>query len=924
MKRRTFALLMVFLMIAGLLSPLQAKAASAPKFKGKLQNFVWNEGNTGVYNVKVEDASASDLYWYVEDKSGVVHDLNTQEGRDWLLNFGCGESCGPVPGAQRFVISSMPKAIDGFKLYCVASTPAGTTYCSCTLSVDSTLKTGPNQKWVDDPAAFFPALRDIELLDIDPADELSVTVGENVWNASNENVKYTWMFASNPDDISTGNAAKFSTLNAGNGIQKLVYDRSGSNPDNPFKFDSSSTIFYLACKIEETTELNGKKETNTSYTSILPYRITWGNPPGYNWMYFNTEPTKKNYKVGDTVDLAGLNMQMCCDHCEGPTTDTTGFKALPSKIESVNTSKVFVISDGGIVNGYKEMSGYHRVAGYDITVAAPTPTPVPTVKFTGKLQNFVWKTGSKATYNVSVENASASDLYWYVTDKDGVIHDVNTNEGLTWLRSLGCGDSSGPVSGKKRFVIEKMTIAMDGLKLYCVASNKIGTDYCACTFRTETWVEANPNQQWVDDPGSFIVPNVIIDYHKNMEKDPDGNIQEVLSAGDHIWSATDSSIIYRWFYAKNTDDIYMITATGLEDINNDPGSQTIYFDWLCNVPGDTFYMEDWGCRYLCCLVQEPVGTNSSGNTIYNYNYTSIVPVLYYAQHNNGLSTFRTMYFNTEPSKKTYQIGEKVDLSGFNMEVISDRNSHESTKKSEFVTLPSVIESASTKKVFVISHYDTARYADELETADNFGMITGYSITVKEPTPTPTEVPVNTPSPVEEATPTPTAVPTGTPDPTETPTPTKEPVKEPTAAPTTAPEPTSAETPTEAATPTPAGGDSEPTTAPAEPTKTETPTNTPAPTNSANNKDKKDSSSKKGGISVPIIVGLVVLIALLSAGTGILSTIIFMKRKNGIPLSTDKKVKPVEDEVLPIEDLDDFQVDLDDDPEFGGKNKGKKA
>ncbi len=918
MKKRTIALMLVVLMLAGMLSPLKAKAAEAPKFTGKLQNFVWNKGNTAVYNVKVDNASASDLHWYIEDSSEMIVDMNTPEGVEWLSNIGCGEACGPVPGEKRFVIDSIPMALNGFKLYCVASTAAGTAYCCCTLLVeDGPGICGPNEKWVNDPASFIPSEIIINCAKNAAGKKETISAGASIWSETDENVTYTWGYAENADDIDTGVISPLASFNQGNGWQTLRFDWDGSDPTDALSM-TGWDIRFMACRVEEIRVVDGKTLHNTSCSSIVPvlyYKDAGTVLDVYSSMEFATEPTKTKYVVGEKVDLAGFEMNMHKDATSHKSSDASEFKTLPSRVDSKSTSKIFVICPEP-EKGSKQ--GYGLIAGYNITVATPTPTPttIPEPRFTGKLQNFVWVTNSKAVYNVSVDNASASELYWYVEDDKGVIHDLNTKEGCEWFRSLGCGNSSGPVAGKKQFVIEKMVVAIDRFKLYCVASNKNGTDYCACILRTEPWVEANPNQKWVDNPADFIPAKLVIDYHENMSTDP--LKQETLSAGEHIWESTADGVIYRWFYVKNTDDIFTGDGSGLEDFNTDPGSQTIWFDWTCNNPSDPFYMEFWDYRFMACLVQEPVGTKTDGSTIYNYNHTSVVPVLYYCYHNNGLAVFDTMYFNSEPNKKTYKIGEFVDLEGFNMEFISDRISYNTSDGTQFISLPSKIESSSTKKVFLIN-----TTADSTGKATGYSLVAGYDITVKsdDPTPTPTEEPTPTPTAEPEATP--TSTPTATNTPTPEPTKAEDPIDTP--VPTTDPNPTQAET-------TP-----EPTETPHEPTKAET---TPNPTQPSGGNNDGKGTKKAETTKTSIIVILVILIALLSAGTGILSTIIFMKRKNmlaagekkdetdeeagdntGKSADSEKGDAPADD--LPIEDLDDFRVDLDDDIETEINSETKK-
>ncbi len=519
--------------------------------------------------------------------------------------------------------------------------------------------------------------------------------------------------------------------------------------------------------------------------------------------------------------------------------------------------------------------------------------------FKSQISNFVWMEGTDATYVIEAQGAVSDSVLvydWFIV-YDGNIYDTQDASSCSALPMV-YEASSGT------FIIKSIESAMDGAEIFCIVRDtKYGTHVQSDMGLISVYGSSVPPSEWVTSTNAWTTH-----YQVDSSSNYTYGISWNIASTEFVSSQSTYNYKYRWYQldagesACNNNNAaitrYGCANTLVSDESTDPTFYATY-------PGSA------GRTYYVCQVSYE-NNGSSG-----YSTSPVIEIdwdTYYEEPDCFIVGLR-------PEKTTYTANAGDSINDIGMKFAFETS----------MGYPTVFPLSASR--FVFKDQSTGNNITKFENAGTYtiypkyGSVDSAEITVmvastatNTPTPTATNTPTptatNTPTPEPTATNTPTPEPTATstPTPTATPVPTATSTPVPTATPTTAPTdtptptpeeatptpeeatPTPEEatpTPTDAATPTPVQEENTPT-AKVEntPTPTLVPTNTPVPTASPTPVPGETATK----LNVPLVVTLVVVIALLAAVVGVLSTVIFMKKKYGdISKSGDKPEETDKDE-----------------------------
>ena len=164
------------------------------------------------------------------------------------------------------------------------------------------------------------------------------------------------------------------------------------------------STFYMTCMVEKTA--GGK--TNRTYSSLAKVVVAEENAdPSYTMgIEIQSGPAKKNYKVGDNIDISGLTLRGMTGQGYYDVSDTGKIKVFPNNIYSTEQNSLAVVYDGCAVSVPISVSSG---AGTKFSIYA-----VSALNYVTYIPN------NEFSLEAAAQNANSEVTFkWYSSDENG-------------------------------------------------------------------------------------------------------------------------------------------------------------------------------------------------------------------------------------------------------------------------------------------------------------------------------------------------------------------------------------------------------------------------------------------------------------------------------------------------------------------------
>jgi hypothetical protein len=524
----------------------------------------------------------------------------------------------------------------------------------------------------------------------------------------------------------------------------------------------------------------------------------------------------------------------------------------------------------------------------------------PKLYFRGQMPSQInWKAGTEASYTVAAEDhngeRSGFKFDWFL-QYNGKVYDIQSPAWETDKTAIPGGEDidieTTDAVAYSRIIFKNIRQELDGAEVFCIAHDDLNHTHVQSE-RTLIGVTAGGAESYAKN--YFASSPNKWNYEKKFQitQEMDTSVRELhcfegapedISYGSGLdWSA----FSFQWYRVPDGENNNIQTLR----------LQTIHAITEEGVGADTECLKiselaEAGTEYYLCMV-----TFNDGGAEHSI-YGPVIRVDWYEGIGEGYRQYTAPepylqglfidrdYVEVETGTNVADLPVKFRFATINVETLEYINPPSRFRFWEEGSSPTTVIDGLGERKYNI-YWGGLRTELTVNVVEKTATPTPTATATPTPTNTATPTPTNTatPTPTNTATPTPaaTATPTlaatntPTPKPTEqagnpTNTPTPAPTEEPTGAPvdTPTPEPTATNTPTPEPTPT------------SKPGNTPTPTLAPTPTSVPRDTPTPMPGGKDGGtdLSIPLVVTLIVVIAVLAAGIGVLGTIAYMKKKNG--------------------------------------------